>query len=170
MAHNAPLTNYALMHALPRIAEQPADQGFFTEALMAGIARARPRPRSACATSSKAGPPRCKKSLSSPTTGTSETAPCPLPPAAPSACRASALREGAPGVRYLQADRAAAATTRERMTDRLVHWAEAAPDRIFMARREQLPDGSTGDWQHLSYARGAATARAASARPCSTAA
>jgi enoyl-CoA hydratase/carnithine racemase len=29
---NAPLTNYALMHALPRIAEQPADQGFFTEA------------------------------------------------------------------------------------------------------------------------------------------
>ena len=27
-----PLTNYALMHALPRIAEQPADHGFFTEA------------------------------------------------------------------------------------------------------------------------------------------
>jgi hypothetical protein len=30
IAQNAPLTNYALMHALPRIAEQPADQGFFT--------------------------------------------------------------------------------------------------------------------------------------------
>jgi enoyl-CoA hydratase/carnithine racemase len=29
---NAPLTNYALMHALPRIAEQPADHGFLTEA------------------------------------------------------------------------------------------------------------------------------------------
>ena len=28
IAENAPLTNYALMHALPRIAEQPADQGF----------------------------------------------------------------------------------------------------------------------------------------------
>jgi enoyl-CoA hydratase/carnithine racemase len=33
---NAPLTNYALVHALPRIAEQPADQGYLTEALMAG--------------------------------------------------------------------------------------------------------------------------------------
>jgi (methylthio)acryloyl-CoA hydratase len=39
---NAPLTNYALMHALPRIAEQPADQGFFTEALMAAIAQSAP--------------------------------------------------------------------------------------------------------------------------------
>jgi len=42
MAENAPLTNYALMHALPRIAEQPADQGFLTEALMAGIAQSAP--------------------------------------------------------------------------------------------------------------------------------
>jgi hypothetical protein len=30
------------MHALPRIAEQPADQGFFTEALMAAIAQSAP--------------------------------------------------------------------------------------------------------------------------------
>ncbi len=42
VAQNAPLTNYALMHALPRIAEQPADQGFFTEALIAGIAQSAP--------------------------------------------------------------------------------------------------------------------------------
>lgn len=42
IAENAPLTNYALMHALPRIAEQPADQGFFTEALMAAIAQSAP--------------------------------------------------------------------------------------------------------------------------------
>lgn len=42
IAQNAPLTNYALMHALPRIAEQPADQGFFTEALMASIAQSAP--------------------------------------------------------------------------------------------------------------------------------
>ncbi len=42
VAGNAPLTNYALMHALPRIAEQPADQGFFTEALMAAIAQNAP--------------------------------------------------------------------------------------------------------------------------------
>ncbi|MEO8542787.1 MAG: crotonase/enoyl-CoA hydratase family protein [Betaproteobacteria bacterium] len=42
IATNAPLTNYALMHALPRIAEQPADHGLFTEALMASIAQSAP--------------------------------------------------------------------------------------------------------------------------------
>jgi enoyl-CoA hydratase/carnithine racemase len=42
IAQNAPLTNYALMHALPRIAEQPSDQGFFTEAMMAAIAQSAP--------------------------------------------------------------------------------------------------------------------------------
>lgn len=42
VAQNAPLTNYALMHALPRIAEQPADQGLFTEAMMAAIAQSAP--------------------------------------------------------------------------------------------------------------------------------
>lgn len=42
VADNAPLTNYALMHALPRIAEQPADQGFFTESLMAAVAQSAP--------------------------------------------------------------------------------------------------------------------------------
>ncbi len=42
IAQNAPLTNYALMHALPRIAEQPADQGYMTEALMAAIAQSAP--------------------------------------------------------------------------------------------------------------------------------
>ncbi|WP_304307922.1 crotonase/enoyl-CoA hydratase family protein [Pseudacidovorax intermedius] len=42
IATNAPLTNYALMHALPRIAEQSADHGFFTEALMSGIVQDAP--------------------------------------------------------------------------------------------------------------------------------
>jgi enoyl-CoA hydratase/carnithine racemase len=42
IATNAPMTNYALMHALPRIAEQPADHGFLTEALIASIAQAAP--------------------------------------------------------------------------------------------------------------------------------
>src|SRR3989338_238683 len=42
IATNAPMTNYALMHALPRIAEQPADHGLFTEALMASIAQSAP--------------------------------------------------------------------------------------------------------------------------------
>ena len=42
VAQNAPLTNYALIHALPRIAEQPADQGFLTEALMSAIVQSAP--------------------------------------------------------------------------------------------------------------------------------
>lgn len=46
VAQNAPLTNYALMHALPRIAEQPADQGFLTEAMMAAIAQSAPEAKS----------------------------------------------------------------------------------------------------------------------------
>lgn len=42
IASNAPMTNFALMHALPRIAEQPADHGLFTEALMASVAQSAP--------------------------------------------------------------------------------------------------------------------------------
>ena len=46
IATNAPLTNYALIHALPRIAEQPADHGYLTEALISSIAQAAPEAKS----------------------------------------------------------------------------------------------------------------------------
>jgi (methylthio)acryloyl-CoA hydratase len=42
IAENAPMTNYALMHALPRIADQTADHGYFTEALIAAVAQDAP--------------------------------------------------------------------------------------------------------------------------------
>jgi (methylthio)acryloyl-CoA hydratase len=42
IAENATMTNYALMHALPRIAEQPADHGYLTEALVSSIAQSAP--------------------------------------------------------------------------------------------------------------------------------
>ena len=42
IAGNAPMTNYSLMHGLPRIAEQTADHGFFTEGLLAAIAQSAP--------------------------------------------------------------------------------------------------------------------------------
>jgi feruloyl-CoA synthase len=48
------------------------------------------------------------------------------------------LRDGADGVRYLRAD-SRCSPTPQRMTDRLVHWAETQPDRIFMARRRATP-------------------------------
>lgn len=40
IAANAPLSNFAVMHALPRIAEQGQSAGLFTESLMAAIAQA----------------------------------------------------------------------------------------------------------------------------------
>jgi enoyl-CoA hydratase/carnithine racemase len=42
MAGNAPFTNFAIMHALPRIAELGQDAGHFMEALTAGIAQSEP--------------------------------------------------------------------------------------------------------------------------------
>ncbi len=39
---NAGLTNFAVMHALPRIAEMPPASGFMTESLMAAIAQSSP--------------------------------------------------------------------------------------------------------------------------------
>ena len=62
-----------------------------------------------------------------------------------------ALRNGTSGTRYLRAEQALQ-NYPDRITDRLRHWAETAPDRSFMVQREKLTDGQTGDWQHLSYA------------------
>ncbi len=42
IAGNAPLSNYAVMHALPRIGQMPSDQGLFVESMIAGIAQADP--------------------------------------------------------------------------------------------------------------------------------
>jgi enoyl-CoA hydratase/carnithine racemase len=39
IAANAPLSNFAVLHALPRIAEMGRDEGLFTESLMAAIAQ-----------------------------------------------------------------------------------------------------------------------------------
>ena len=39
VAAHAPLSNFAVMHALPRIAEMGQDEGLFTESLMAAIAQ-----------------------------------------------------------------------------------------------------------------------------------
>jgi enoyl-CoA hydratase/carnithine racemase len=39
VAGNAPLSNFAVMHALPRIAEMGQDEGLFTESLMAAVAQ-----------------------------------------------------------------------------------------------------------------------------------
>lgn len=68
------------------------------------------------------------------------------------------VREGAPGTRYVQAELPLGAYAR-RLSDFLVHWAEAEPERTFMARREQLGEGRTGEWQRISYAQALEAAR-----------
>jgi len=62
-----------------------------------------------------------------------------------------ALRDGAPGVRYVSAPQPLDPHP-ERMSDRMLHWVQAAPERVFMARREHLSGGATGEWQALTYA------------------
>ncbi len=46
VAQNAPATNFALTHVLPRIADQSADHGLMTESLMAAIAQSAPEAKS----------------------------------------------------------------------------------------------------------------------------
>ena len=68
------------------------------------------------------------------------------------------LRDGVPGTHYLRAEQALQDYP-VRITDRLQHWAQVAPERMFMARREKLADGRTGDWRHVTYAQAWASAR-----------
>jgi feruloyl-CoA synthase len=68
------------------------------------------------------------------------------------------LRDGASGVQYLRAENDLPEYA-DRMSDRLKHWAHVKPDQTFMARREKLADGRTGDWIRLTYAQAWARAR-----------
>jgi feruloyl-CoA synthase len=71
----------------------------------------------------------------------------------------ASVRSTAEGVRYVQAETPLGPYA-HRMTDRLLHWAEASPERTFMAQRARLPGGARGDWVHLSYRDMLAKARA----------
>ncbi|MDI1238521.1 MAG: feruloyl-CoA synthase [Polaromonas sp.] len=70
-----------------------------------------------------------------------------------------AAREGDSGTRYIKADQPLGAYA-ARITDRFLHWAQTVPERSFLARRTRQADGSTGDWEHLSYGQALASARA----------
>jgi feruloyl-CoA synthase len=67
------------------------------------------------------------------------------------------MREHA-GNTYLDADQALEPHA-HRIIDRLVHWANVAPERTFVARRAPLPDGSRGHWQQVSYGQALHAAR-----------
>ena len=169
VAENAPLTNYALMHALPRIAEQPADQGFLTEALMAAIAQSAPGGQGARARLPRR-PRRQGRARAEPRRmsrhGAARYRPLHVRRHARACCATAPT-----ACSYLRAEQAAGAACAERMTDRLLHWADdRARPRCSWPAASACADGSTGDWQRITYGAGAAGARAASARRCSTAA
>ncbi|MGE8199956.1 MAG: feruloyl-CoA synthase [Variovorax sp.] len=46
-----------------------------------------------------------------------------------------------------------------RLTERLAHWAQVAPERTWMAQRVKNADGSLGEWRHISYSQAWAAAR-----------
>lgn len=62
------------------------------------------------------------------------------------------------GVQYVQAE-VPLDTYPQRMTDKLLHWSRVAPERTFLARRKRLSDGTSGDWEHLTYAQAVTAAR-----------
>ncbi len=62
------------------------------------------------------------------------------------------------GVQYVQADLPLAAHP-QRMTDKLLHWARVTPERTCLARRKRWPDGTTGEWEHFTYAQAVTAAR-----------
>jgi feruloyl-CoA synthase len=68
------------------------------------------------------------------------------------------MSEGANGVRYLKAEQPLQPCA-QRLTDQLVHWAQTAPERTFLAQRVKNADGSKGDWRHISYAQALDSAR-----------
>ncbi len=68
------------------------------------------------------------------------------------------LRDGTTGTHYLRAEQALPPYP-ERLTDRLVHWAQERPGQTLFARREKNADGSSGDWRHISFAQALDAAR-----------
>jgi feruloyl-CoA synthase len=61
------------------------------------------------------------------------------------------MSEGANGVSYLKAEQPLQPCAL-RLTDQLVHWAQTAPERTFLAQRVKNADGTKGDWRRISYA------------------
>ncbi len=61
------------------------------------------------------------------------------------------VRNASDGVQYVRGV-GELAPPPERITDRLLHWAEQAPGRTLFARRQATAQGARGEWEHISYA------------------
>ena len=125
VAANAPLSNFAVMHALPRIADASQSDGLFVESLMAAIAQG-----------DEAAKSRVTR-LPGRASGQGEQ----IMTAAPSTakprfggCLAVEIEARADGSHVLRSTEALQPYPK-RLSDRLEHWAQEAPDRTFVAKR-----------------------------------
>mgnify|MGYP000140792399 CR=1 FL=1 len=60
------------------------------------------------------------------------------------------VRREASGIQYIEAEQELGKYP-ERMTDRLIHWATVKPNETLFARRVKNADGTSGDWQRVTY-------------------
>ncbi len=68
------------------------------------------------------------------------------------------VRDRADGVQYVTADQTLKPYAK-RMSDPFTHWARTSPDRVFIAQREKLADGTRGAWKTITFGQAFATAR-----------
>ena len=156
IAANAPLTNFAVMHVLPRIAESDPASGL-AHRIVDGGNRAGQRRRQGAAEgfsgeARQEGAPWLKRCA---------TRKAAIRAAAPGAARPGRRRRSTarPTARsYLRSPHPLDAYP-EKLTERLAHWAKAAPDRVFLAQRAADGRGASSPTRQ-TLARCAAIAQA----------
>ena len=148
MANNAPLTNFAVLQALPMIAEANPQTGLLMESLMATVAQSDKEAKLRIARFLTARPQRCNPPDMSAKPNISVGR-------ARAAHPLRAISFGNPAVTVERRDDGTIYLRPKnplrdypvRLTDRLHHWARAEPDRVFMAERD-----NGGGWRQISYA------------------
>jgi len=154
IAGNAAMSNFAILRALPLIAEQPMSHGLMTESLIAAITQAEPEAKR-----------RVQDFLGKRANKvTRPDSPGPGPDPDPDPAHQAAYRPVAFGPYAAQIERRgdgsvllrasdALAAHPQRFTQHLLHWAANRPEHTFLAMREPAAPGQTQrPWRKLSYA------------------
>jgi len=148
IASTAPMSAFAVMHALPRIAEQAPSEGLFTESLMAAVAANTPDAQQRLRAFLDKRAPKVVKAVGSP------YAAHPYRPCTIGGCTEATLEHRADGAIVIRSGESLRWFP-ERLTDMLEHWAREAPDRPFVAKRR-----NGGNWETITYAQMLERARA----------
>ena len=153
IAGNAPLTNFAVMQALPRIAAMDPASGYAIEALMSAIAQADPRCKSAPEGLSREARAESHAQVTWRQPGTNgERSPTHQKEsdgtAASRPARQASIRSSSsvPEASSISGPRKSSAPYHDKLSEPLEHWAKIAPDRLFLAQRD-----AKGEWRKLTY-------------------